>query len=522
MPPHSSSTRRRATLTLTTGCLLGAAVAVAGTDYEFNSFSYQGRLMQSGAPFNGTRDIVVRFYSTPDQPFEAAIPVLFQDVPIQNGLFTIAIDHDTLLFNGSARYLEFEVRVPNQPSGITLSPRQEVQSAPYADYSYKTRGVDVALDNSFAGVGRSTPITGSERFGVHADTTGYGGMYVSTQLGGQPFYGYARGGLPEAWTYLAPASDDWRVSIDVKDVLSVGKTSGLKVFGLQGESSLELDPFGESIQFRQNLNGVASTMMGFNYFFGQPITYFPQFVGVNQDFAHVPLHVRSDSEATSIFDRHGSDGTVMVFSTNTNARGTISISGSTVSYNAFTGSHYAFSDEPLERGMLLSMDGRSRRLPGDGDDKGECIHGVRASQTANDPAVIGAYNGLLDPALAASDDNPLLAMAEGNGDIWVVDDGRGDLRPGDLLIASDVRGAAMLDDPQRFPQGNIVARVAESLEWSTVPLGADGVRRAKAAVLFDRFVRSADASALATEIDAQRKEIDALRAAVAKLLEARD
>lgn len=59
--------------------------------------------------------------------------------------------------------------------------------------------LSVGLDSRFVGVNRSTQITFAEYFGVHAPvgSGAYGGMYVSTNTDGWPFYGYTNG------TYLS-------------------------------------------------------------------------------------------------------------------------------------------------------------------------------------------------------------------------------------------------------------------------------------------------------------------------------
>lgn len=78
------------------------------------------------------------------------------------------------------------------------------------------------------------------------------------------------------------------------------------------------------------------------------------------------------------------------------------------------------------------------------------------------------------------------ACPRDNGEIWVVNTGR-DIRPGDYLISSDTPGHAMLDDPTRFSVGNLVAKAAESAQWATVPVAANGTRRCRLSVLFESF-----------------------------------
>jgi hypothetical protein len=83
---------------------------------------------------------------------------------------------------------------------------------------------------SFVGVGRSTPVTGAEKFGIGSTQTGYTGMYISTPSGGQPFYGYVSGSNT-AWTYLDSLST-WRLynagSGEIFAIASNGNT-GIKV-----------------------------------------------------------------------------------------------------------------------------------------------------------------------------------------------------------------------------------------------------------------------------------------------------
>jgi hypothetical protein len=89
-------------------------------------------------------------------------------------------------------------------------------------------------------------------------------------------------------------------------------------------------------------------------------------------------------------------------------------------------------------------------------------------------------------------DNPRLVAAVGNGELWVVDLGAGDIAPGDYLISSDVPGCAMKDDLAKFPLGHVIARAADRIRWNDVPADERNVRRARASVLFGGFVRGED------------------------------
>ncbi|MCK5054161.1 MAG: hypothetical protein KAR65_07775, partial [Anaerolineales bacterium] len=95
------------------------------------AFTYQGRLMDDGAPANGSYDF--RFNLWADQarstllgtvPLSGTLPVTVTD-----GYFTVTLDFGGGVFTGEARWLEIEV------NGTLLSPLQSLTAAPYALFS---------------------------------------------------------------------------------------------------------------------------------------------------------------------------------------------------------------------------------------------------------------------------------------------------------------------------------------------------------------------------------------------------
>src|SRR6185436_11739601 len=109
------------------------------------------------------------------------------------------------------------------------------------------------------------------------------------------------------------------------------------------------------------------------------------------------------------FRRLGTDGDVLIFNNDFINVGSISVSGGTVSYNAFTGSHFSWTDQPIQQAMLVSLTGSNRRLHSSTD--GEVIYGVAPTAVVNDSHCLGAYLGLREPSQPAGDDNPHLVMA---------------------------------------------------------------------------------------------------------------
>ena len=188
-----------------------------------------------------------------------------------------------------------------------------------------------------------------------------------------------------------------------------------------------------------------------------------------------------------------SDGLIMNFFSGGSAEGGISISGTTVSYGAFTGAHYATSDEILERGMLVELDGTQIFKHGTSDS--EPTYGMRKTTGANSPTVLGSFLALQEP-LQPHDpiENPYLVMAVGNGDMWVVQGEEETIEPGDYLISSNLAGHAM-KDPETYMVSHIVARAAQKVDWDTIASStAGGLKRTKISVTFEQFDRNATLS----------------------------
>lgn len=178
-------------------------------------------------------------------------------------------------------------------------------------------------------------------------------------------------------------------------------------------------------------------------------------------------------------------GTLLGFALNGAIQGSVSVSGSTVSYNAFTGSHHAWSDQQLARGELVRMTGNNKHRPGQ-EEAAEPTYGVERTMTPNDPAVMGTYLDRVNPSLAFNMfDNPNLVAAVGNGDMWVVDDGEA-IQPGDYLISSDVAGHAMKDEGQ-YQTSYVVARAAQAVDWSVETSTINGRKHKKISVLYGSF-----------------------------------
>jgi hypothetical protein len=92
-------------------------------------FTYQGRLMEGGAPAEGQYDFVFRLYDALAGGNQIGSDVVIDDWPVAGGLFTVELDFGVSAFLGEARWLDISV------NGTPLSPRQPVKAAPYALYA---------------------------------------------------------------------------------------------------------------------------------------------------------------------------------------------------------------------------------------------------------------------------------------------------------------------------------------------------------------------------------------------------
>jgi len=234
------------------------------------------------------------------------------------------------------------------------------------------------------------------------------------------------------------------------------------------------------------------------------------------------LEVNTPSAGSTFFNRVNPDGTLINFKNAGTTAGGISVIGSTVSYNTFTGSHLAWTDSSIEQGSLVTLTGDNRRAhPGPNC---EPVYGIALSSKANQPNCLGSY--LMAPD-AEDPESAHLVAAVGNGEMWVVETELGDIEPGHGLISSDVHGCAMRDDPRRFEVGHVVAKAAEGVRWSTVAPGPDGRKRVLLSVFFGAYERQGDpqlqrhtleiVETLQRDNDHLRARLDELTAQIASL-----
>jgi hypothetical protein len=97
-----------------------------------SAFTYQGQLIQAGAPADGQYDFVFTLYDAAVGGNQVGVPVTLDNQAVSQGFFTVPLDFGAGVFQGEERWLEMAVRQAGAGAYATLSPRQALTAAPYA------------------------------------------------------------------------------------------------------------------------------------------------------------------------------------------------------------------------------------------------------------------------------------------------------------------------------------------------------------------------------------------------------
>lgn len=97
-----------------------------------SALSYQGELRDGGAPANGLYDIRACLHAAINGGTPLICAPIQEDVPVQAGLFTVALDFGSTPFNGEENWLELAVRPGEGGEFVTLTPRQLLRAVPEA------------------------------------------------------------------------------------------------------------------------------------------------------------------------------------------------------------------------------------------------------------------------------------------------------------------------------------------------------------------------------------------------------
>ncbi len=114
---------------------------------QTTTFTYQGRFNDTtvASPTNGTYEMLFKLFTTAQTGTGTQLDAqLIPTVQVVNGIFTVQLDAENSFNNGADVFIEMSVRpAGSQAAATTLSPRQQVTSAPY---SVKSKNAQTAVN----------------------------------------------------------------------------------------------------------------------------------------------------------------------------------------------------------------------------------------------------------------------------------------------------------------------------------------------------------------------------------------
>lgn len=118
------------------------AIGVSGTSAQTTAFTYQGKLADSGTP-QSTYQMRFELYDALTGGAQIGPTVTDPSVGAPQGVFTVSLDFGAAAFDGTDRFLEIAVKRNAGDPFTVLTPRQKINSVPYA---IKSRSSDTATN----------------------------------------------------------------------------------------------------------------------------------------------------------------------------------------------------------------------------------------------------------------------------------------------------------------------------------------------------------------------------------------
>lgn len=112
----------------------------AGLFAQTTGFTYQGSLQEGGTLADGSYDFQFALFDGLAAGAQVGITLTRSNIAVAEGIFTVELDFGNQ-FPGADRFLEIRVRAAGGGAYTTLSPRQQIASAPYAINAASLGGV---------------------------------------------------------------------------------------------------------------------------------------------------------------------------------------------------------------------------------------------------------------------------------------------------------------------------------------------------------------------------------------------
>jgi hypothetical protein len=204
-----------------------ASIAITA---QSTSFTYQGHLDDGNAAANGNYDFEFRLFDASSAGNQQGSTAQRLNVVVANGIFTVQLDFGNS-FPGPDRFLEIAVRSGGGPSFTSLSPRQQLASAPYAVKSLASATADMAANAAqLGGLASSQYVqTNDSRLSDARTPTAGSNSYVQNSLAQQVGASFNVSGNGTAGGTLSgnAVNASTQYNIGGQRILSIGGSSNL-------------------------------------------------------------------------------------------------------------------------------------------------------------------------------------------------------------------------------------------------------------------------------------------------------
>ncbi len=168
---------------------------------NIETFTYQGRLDDVGAPVTGEYDFEFTLWDAYSLGSLVEGPLSRGNVDVVNGLFTVGLDFDASVFDGQDLFLEIGVREGASTGAYTtLVPRQTMSSSPYSIFAASSGGFtlpqDLTVDTNLHALQITNTGSGSGsagRFEIDNAASSGKALVASTNGTGHALQGYTSG-----------------------------------------------------------------------------------------------------------------------------------------------------------------------------------------------------------------------------------------------------------------------------------------------------------------------------------------
>lgn len=258
------------------------------TAAQTSSFTYQGRLTDTGAAANGSYDLRFSLYDAGGIQIGAA--QTFTNTVVINGVFTVQLDFGSNAFPGAERFLEIAVKQPNETNYTVLTPRQRVTSSPY---SIKSFNADTAINSTQLGgiTANQYVLTNDTRLSDDRNPLAGSNNYIQNTLSQQTSANFNIGGTGTANIFNAGSQFNLGGSrVLFSNATTSNTIAGLNTglggrtnsfFGFSAGSSITT---GEGNSFFGSSAGRSNTTGTGNSFFGQNAGFSTTEGGLNSFF----------------------------------------------------------------------------------------------------------------------------------------------------------------------------------------------------------------------------------------------